>query len=179
MHLIDCHSISSSDQSRLLALHSGVILILPEKKLTANLLSGNTQNTTTPAAGATNTTGGLFGNTSTQPKPAGSMFGAAASQPAQNAGATAPSGGLFGNTTTTQPASGGLFGGTLGAGAGAGTNTTQSGTGSSLFGSTVTAGGNANSTLQAGKSPFGGGLGGGGLGGGGLGLGGGLGGSTL
>ncbi|KAJ5584874.1 uncharacterized protein N7459_004674 [Penicillium hispanicum] len=131
----------------------------------------NTQaSTSTP--GSTNTTGNLFGNTSSaaQSKPGGlfgGLGGTNTQQSSQNTGSNMFSGlggqqqsgttgsSLFGNstTTTTQPQSGGLFGSTPGTGTSAGTGTTQSGTGGGLFGSTL---GGSNATQTQAKPAFGG-----------------------
>ncbi|OAQ99614.1 hypothetical protein LLEC1_04882 [Akanthomyces lecanii] len=92
-------------------------------------LFGN--NTTTPSAqqpqqGQTAPAlGGLFGNAASQAKPAGSLFGGAAAQPATNTTNTTSTG-LFGggSATTQQPAQtgGGLFGNAQQGGASTGTS---------------------------------------------------------
>ncbi|CAG8397090.1 unnamed protein product [Penicillium salamii] len=101
---------------------------------TSNSLFNNTS-TSTATPGATGTTGGIFGNAVSAPKPAGSLFGAPA------AGATqTPSTGsnMFGATQTSAPSGGSLF-------PSAGSATTQAST-SNLFGGTTTGAG--TSTTQ-------------------------------
>lgn len=132
------------------------------------VVSGGT-NTQTPAStAASGTTGApsLFGNSNTQAKPAGGLFGGAGNtqQQPQSTGSNMFSGlggqqqkpaggGLFGGSTTTttsQPQAGGLFGGT----AGAGNNTASTGTtGGGLFGG-------GNTATQTQSKPLFGGLGG-------------------
>ncbi|CAG7922307.1 unnamed protein product [Penicillium olsonii] len=112
---------------------------------TSNSLFGNNTSTSTATPGATNTTGGLFGNAASTPKPAGSLFGAPA------AGATqTPSTGsnMFGATQTAAPSGGGLF-------PSAGSATTQAPT-SSLFGG-ATAGAGTSTTQGTTGGLFGGG----------------------
>ncbi|KAJ5329647.1 hypothetical protein N7541_000188 [Penicillium brevicompactum] len=112
---------------------------------TSNSLFGNNTSTSTSTAapGATSTTGGLFGNTASTPKPATSLFGAPA---AANTQTPSTGSSMFGATQTSAPSGGGLFANAGaattsapapslfgGATAGAGTSTTQASTGG-LFG---------------------------------------------
>ncbi|KAL4961766.1 nucleoporin FG repeat-containing protein [Aspergillus stella-maris] len=118
------------------------------------LFGGSSAQTSTPAS--TGASGGLFGTTAAQSKPAGSLFGNTGTTNTQQPSGSnmfsglggtqsgTSGGGLFGNTTTTasQPQSGGLFSGT----SGTNTTTTQSGTTGGLFGN---AGGASTSQAQS------------------------------
>ncbi|KAL4800734.1 hypothetical protein BDV19DRAFT_1166 [Aspergillus venezuelensis] len=119
-----------------------------------SLFGGSSAQTSTPAS--TGASGGLFGTTAAQSKPAGSLFGNTGTTNTQQSSGSnmfsglggtqsgTSGGGLFGNTTTTtsQPQSGGLFSGT----SGTNTTTTQSGTTGGLFGN---AGGASTSQAQS------------------------------